>query len=128
MKLSPSVLNRKIKITKSILDSLEKELPNILESQIENLPIIKEKRKKLIHQIKLGKIDREAQFEILGKYEILEKFVNQDGNSYGPYYYLRWWDAEKQKTQNVYLGKEDPRPLIEEIKEKQKQLKSSLES
>lgn len=109
---TPDILNDKIKKTKIILEKLEKELPNILKYQIEINREREEKRDELIRDIKQGKINPDILTSVFGNYEILEKYIPQDGNYYGPYYYFRWWSSEKKQLETRYLGKIDPRRFI----------------
>ncbi len=118
----PETLNKKIENTKKNLKVLEDELPHLLNQQKENKQIKQQQIKELLQQIKEGKINQDSSFEVLGRYEILERFIPQDENKFGPYYYLRYWDSENQKRREKYLGKKVPEVLLKDFQQKQLKL------
>ncbi len=89
------------------LEQLREKLPGELNEQIDIARKREEEKKALIAKIKNGEIDVNTPLGILEGAYIEEKFIPKDGKTFGPYYYLRWWEDGKLK--NKYLGKKDPR-------------------
>jgi YesN/AraC family two-component response regulator len=129
---------QKIQLIKQLIKNLSLESLEIIEDDIssnlkEKIKInkeIKEKREILIEQIKKGEISPNTCFDVLDKCEILEKYIPKDGKYFGPYYYLRWWNSEKKKIENRYLGKNLPPALmlknVKKCKEMLKKIRSLI--
>ncbi|MEG3437746.1 response regulator [Pannus brasiliensis CCIBt3594] len=89
------------------LERLREELPDRLNERIEAARKREEEKQILVSKIKNGEIDVNTPLEILDGAYIEEKYIPKDGKTFGPYYYLRWW--EEGRLKNKYLGKKDPR-------------------
>ncbi|MBR8831741.1 MAG: Regulator of RpoS [Chroococcopsis gigantea SAG 12.99] len=87
------------------LEQLQEQLPLKLQEQKEINQRKIDERNEMIARLRRGEIDPNT--PLLDGHFIEERYIPADGKSFGPYYYLRWWEDGKLKTK--YLGKHDPR-------------------
>lgn len=89
------------------LKHLQEQIPDKLQDQIESNQRKIEEKERLIDKLRRGEIDPNLPLELLEGHFIEEKYIPREGKTFGPYYYLRWWEDGRLKTK--YLGKSDPR-------------------
>ncbi|MGH2415932.1 MAG: response regulator transcription factor, partial [Microcystaceae cyanobacterium] len=80
------------------LEKLQENFPDRLNNQLEIARKRKEEKELLIAKLRRGEIDLETPLELLERHYIEEKYIPKSGKTFGPYYYLRWWEDGRLKT------------------------------